>query len=185
MHASTHSLSLPWAAATARVTHGRAEHGYIPRWKLRPTEGKVTLPGHGLPCADRQGAAALECRISRLGGSKKTNLRAEDSGKNSVNAPPPQGQKQRQVSGQRAEWAAQRIPCPMTHWASLSKAGVPEGAPTVERVRNARQDLRPTSCMAGMGGGVPQSLPLGKGQPVRASWLSPILGIKVTAQGAS
>lgn len=150
MHASAHSLSLPGAAATARVTHGRAEPGYVPRWKLRPTEGKVTLPGHGLPRADHQGAPALECRISRWGGSKKTNLRAEDSGKNSVNAPPPQGQKQRQVSGQRAEWAARRIPCPRTHWASLSKAGAPEGAPTVERVRNARHDLRPTSCMAGM-----------------------------------
>ena len=47
----------------------------------------------------------------------------------------------------------------MTHWASLSKAGAPEGAPTVDRVRNARHDLRPTSCMAGMHGGATESSP--------------------------
>lgn len=47
--ASMHSLSLPWAAATAGagVTHGRAEHSYVLMWKLRPTEGKVTQSGCG------------------------------------------------------------------------------------------------------------------------------------------
>lgn len=134
MNASAHSLSLPWAAATARVTQGRAEHGYVPRWKLRPTEGKTTPPGHSLPRADHQGAAGLERRTSRWGGAKKTDLRAEGSGKNSVNAPPPQGEKQKQVQAASAEGSvgsSEERPCPVTHWASLSKAGAPEGAPTV------------------------------------------------------
>lgn len=48
--ASIHSLSLPWAAATAGagVTHGRAGHGSVPMWKLRPTEGKAAQSGCGL-----------------------------------------------------------------------------------------------------------------------------------------
>ena len=46
--------------------------------------------------------------------------------------------------------SSEERPCPVSHWASLSKARAPEAGTDCDSVRNARDDLRPTSCMAGM-----------------------------------